>query len=150
MIRLQWIPTDKKRFLPLLLLADEQENMIDRYLMRGTLFAAMEGETPVGVAVVTKESAGIFELKNLAVLAQRQRQGIGQEIVRLISERYRAQGGGVLRVGTGESPKTLGFYRACGFTECGCIPNFFTDNYDHVMIEDGVTLKDMIYLEKKL
>lgn len=43
-MRLQWIPTDKKRFLSLLLLADEQESMIDRYLMRGTMYAAVEGE----------------------------------------------------------------------------------------------------------
>lgn len=150
MIRLQWIPTDKKRFLPLLLLADEQENMIDRYLMRGTLFAAMDGAQLAGVAVVTKESAGIFELKNLAVVPQRQGQGIGQEIVRLLCERYRAQGGGILRVGTGESPKTLGFYRACGFKECGRVVDFFTAHYDPPIVEDGITLKDMIYLEKEL
>jgi hypothetical protein len=39
------IKTDKKRFLDLLLLADEQESMIDRYLERGEMFALYdEGE----------------------------------------------------------------------------------------------------------
>ena len=33
------IKENKKQFLSLLLLADEQENMIDRYLERGTMYA---------------------------------------------------------------------------------------------------------------
>ena len=33
------VTEDKKRYLPLLLLADEQESMIDRYLEQGDLFA---------------------------------------------------------------------------------------------------------------
>ena len=32
------IHENKKQFLPLLLLADEQEDMIDRYLGRGTMY----------------------------------------------------------------------------------------------------------------
>ena len=32
------ISQNKKQYLPLLVLADEQENMIDRYLTRGRLF----------------------------------------------------------------------------------------------------------------
>lgn len=32
------IEEDKRKYLPLLLLADEQESMIDRYLDRGTLY----------------------------------------------------------------------------------------------------------------
>ena len=32
------IKENKKHFLPLLLLADEQENMIDQYIDRGTMY----------------------------------------------------------------------------------------------------------------
>ena len=32
------IHKNKKQFLPLLLLADEQEDMIDRYLEKGTMY----------------------------------------------------------------------------------------------------------------
>ena len=32
------VKTDKKRYINLLLLADEQEDMIDRYLERGTMY----------------------------------------------------------------------------------------------------------------
>ena len=57
------IDREKKRFLPLLLLADEQEEMIDRYLERGTMFALRGREGGVrGVCVVTDEGAGILEI----------------------------------------------------------------------------------------
>ncbi len=32
------ITEDKKRYLPLLLLADEQEDMVERYLERGVMY----------------------------------------------------------------------------------------------------------------
>ena len=35
--------SDKKEFLELLLLADEQESMIDRYLERGTMYVLEDG-----------------------------------------------------------------------------------------------------------
>lgn len=41
-------------------------------------------------------------------------------------------------VGTGDVPSTLGFYHKCGFSESHRVENFFIDNYDHVMIEDGM------------
>ena len=41
-LRFEKITTHKKRFLDLLLLADEQESMIDRYLERGEMFVARD------------------------------------------------------------------------------------------------------------
>ena len=38
MIEIKKVTTNKKQYLPLLLLADEQEDMIDRYLERGTMY----------------------------------------------------------------------------------------------------------------
>ena len=52
----------------MLLLADEQESMIDRYLDRGDLFVMyVDEESWIAVAVVTNEEEGVYELKNLAV-----------------------------------------------------------------------------------
>ena len=52
-------------------------------------------------------------------------------------------------VGTGDVPGTLGFYKKCGFAESHRVKNFFTDHYDHPMVEDGVQLVDMVYLKKE-
>ena len=51
-------------------------------------------------------------------------------------------------VGTGDVPSSRSFYEHCGFAISDRIKNFFTDNYDHPMYEDGVQLVDMIYLKK--
>ena len=50
-------------------------------------------------------------------------------------------------MGTGDSPRTIPFYKACGFRESYRVPDFFTENYDHPIYEDGVLLRDMVYLE---
>lgn len=55
-----------------------------------------------------------------------------------------------LQVGTGDSPRTIPFYRACGFEESHRAKDFFTRYYDHPIIEDGVLLTDMVYLRKAL
>lgn len=40
-MKIREIKENKKQFLSLLLLADEQENMIDRYLERGTMYSCV-------------------------------------------------------------------------------------------------------------
>jgi hypothetical protein len=52
-------------------------------------------------------------------------------------------------VGTGETPSILRFYKNCGFEYSHRVKDFFTDNYDHPIIEEGVRLADMVYFSKK-
>ena len=143
------ITEDKRRYLPLLLVADEQEEMVMRYLPQGTLFALFDPEL-CAVAVVTDAGEGCCELKNLAVEPSRQRQGYGRRMVAFVIRRYAAQGCRTLRVGTGETPSILRFYAQCGFRPASRIPDFFTRNYDHPIVEEGVLLRDMIVLEQPL
>ena len=63
------IESNKKDFLDLLLLADEQENMIDKYLDRGILFALYD-EGLKSICVVTDEGNGGYELQSLATYEQ--------------------------------------------------------------------------------
>lgn len=60
------ITGDKRRYLPLLLVGDEQEEMVMRYLPHGSLFVCFDPD-PCAVAVVADEGDGYCELKNLAV-----------------------------------------------------------------------------------
>ena len=139
---------DKKRYLPLLLLADEQENMIDRYLDRGAMFVLDDGGVK-GECVVTDEGNGILELKNLAVSPDCQRKGYGRALVNYVAARYQGQYS-ILQVGTGDSPLTVPFYEKCGFVRSHRVEDFFVDHYDHPIFEGGIQLKDMIYLRKAL
>ena len=142
------IRENKKEYLELLLLADEQESMVDRYLDRGSMYALFEDGVRA-VCVVTDEGGGILELKNLAVCPEYQRKGYGAAMIRFLEERYRGQYG-ILQVGTGDSPLTVPFYEACGFRRSHTVKNFFTEYYDHPIYEAGVLLKDMVYLRKKM
>ena len=143
------ITGDKRRYLPLLLVGDEQEEKVMRYLPHGSLFVCFDPD-PCAVAVVTDEGDGCCELKNLAVEPCRQRQGHGRRMVAFVVRRYAEQGYRTLRVGTGETPSTLRFYAQCGFRPAGRIHDFFTRNYDHPIVEEGVLLRDMILLEQPL
>lgn len=140
------IHKNKKRFLPLLLLADEQEDMIDRYLERGTMYVLEDGGVKAE-CVVTDEGGGILELKNLAVEPEAQRKGYGKALIDFLVCKYKGRYS-VLQVGTGDSPLTIPFYEKCGFVRSHKIENLFTDNYDHPIYECGVQLTDMIYLQK--
>lgn len=140
--------SDKRRFLDLLLLADEQENMIDRYLDRGELFALYDDDLKA-VCVVTNEGDGIFELKNIATVPEEQGKGYGRALIGFLMEHYGGKGRMML-VGTGEVPSALTFYQKCGFVLSHRLRNFFTDHYDHPIFEDGIRLVDMIYLKRSL
>ncbi len=136
----------KKEYLDLLLLADEQENMIDKYLENGEMFV-LDDNGIKAECVITKEANGIYELKNIAVLPECQRKGCGKSLIEFLCAHY--SDCNLLLVGTGDCPSALSFYSNCGFTESHRIKNFFIDNYDHPMFEDGIQLIDMVYLKKE-
>lgn len=70
------INENKKQFLELLLLADEQESMIDKNLEKGDLFVLYDGDLK-SICVVTDEGSGIFEIKNIAAYKKYQNHGYG-------------------------------------------------------------------------
>lgn len=147
-VRIYELKEDKKAYLPLLLLADEQEDMIDRYLEKGTVYVLDDGGVKAQ-CVVTDEGDGVLEIKNIAVLPHAQRCGYGKKLIDYIAEHY-CGSYSVLQVGTGDSPLTVPFYEACGLIRTGAIKDFFTENYDHPIVEGGVLLRDMIIFSKKL
>ena len=142
------ITQNKKQYFPLLLLADEQEDMIDRYLDRGTMYILDDNGVKCE-CVVTDEGNGILEIKNLATVPEHQGKGYARTLIDFVAEKYKGSYS-VLQVGTGDSPLTIPFYEKCGFVRSHIVPNFFTENYDHPIFECGVQLVDMIYLRKNL
>ena len=147
-MKIKQIETNKKQYLPFLLLADEQEDMIDRYLERGVMYV-LEDDGVKAACVVTDEGNGILELKNIAVAPDFQRKGYGRALVTFLIQTYRGQYQ-VLQVGTGDSPSTIPFYESCGFRRHHLVKNFFVDHYDHPIYECGVQLVDMVYLQREL
>ena len=143
-MKIEKVTENKKDYLPLLLLADESEAMIDKYLEQGEMFLLSDNGVKAE-CVVTKQSDFTYEIKNIAVAPDSRRKGYGKALIEFVLSNYADCK--TLLVGTGECDSALNFYHNCGFTESHRIKNFFTDNYDHPMYEDGVQLVDMIYLK---
>ena len=142
------VKEDKKQYLDLLLLADEQEDMIDRYLDKGRMYV-LDDKGIKCECVITDEGNGVLEIKNIATVSEHQGKGYAKALIDFVVKKYKEQYT-VLQVGTGDSPLTIPFYEKCGFVRSHSIPNFFTDNYDHPIFECGVQLVDMVYLQRAL
>lgn len=142
------VTENKKEYLSLLLLADEQEDMIDRYLERGRMFV-LDDDGVKCECVITDEGDGVLEIKNIATVPEHQGKGYARAMLRYIEDNYKGHYS-VLQVGTGDSPLTVPFYEKCGFVRWHTVQGFFTANYSHPIFEGGVQLVDMVYLRKPL
>lgn len=142
------VKENKKQYLDLLLLADEQEDMIDRYLDKGRMYVLDDNGIKCE-CVLMDEGNGTLEIKNIATAPQYQGKGYAKSLIDFIVEKYKREYT-VLQVGTGDSPLTIPFYEKCGFVRSHIIPNFFIDNYNHIIYEGGVQLRDMVYLKRTL
>ena len=87
---IQEIDENKKRYLHLLLLADEQENMVDRYLERGTMYV-LDDNGVKAECIVTDEGNGVLEIKNIATLPDYQKQGYAQKLIDFLVAKYSEQ-----------------------------------------------------------
>ena len=111
-MKIKEIKDNKKQFLSLLLLADEQEDMIDRYIDKGIMYV-LDDNGIRSECVVTDEGDGVLEIKNIATLPEYQGMGYAKMLIDFIAEKYKDKYS-VLQVGTGDSPLTVPFYEKCG------------------------------------
>ena len=144
-VEINEIIQNKEKFMDLLLLGDEQESMIKKYLYIGELFALYDGDLKT-VSIVTKEDENTYEIKNIATYEKYQGKGYGKIMVKYIIEKYKDKCK-ILLVGTGESERIISFYKNCGFVYSHTVKDFFVNNYAHEMFEEGKQLIDMIYLK---
>lgn len=147
MATFQTVTTDKKQYLPLLLLADPCEAMIARYLEAGDMHVISTGDAAVCVAVVVPLSGTDCELKNLATDPQFQKQGHATRLLKTLFKFYAAR---FRTMYVGTAGPLAAFYARFGFTPSHTVTGFFTDNYPEPIYEDGVLLTDMLYLKKEL
>ena len=163
-LSIQIITGRKRDCLSLLLLGDEQESSIDEYLARGELFALGDaafftpGDTELfvkddavvkAVCVVTDEGGGVLELQNIATDPRYQRQGYASRLIEHIAAHYKGRYDKLI-LGTGDVPRILAFYQHRGFIITHRVADYFTAYCDYPIIEDGVTLKDKVHLERIL
>ena len=146
-MKIELILSDKKQFLPLLLLADPSEEMIDRYLEHGDLYYMKVEEETVCIALVLALDEQRWELKNIATAEAHQGRGYATAMIEYLCTRYAGHFEHML-VGTAALGQP--FYEQRGFAYSHVVKNFFVDNYPEPLIEEGVQHIDMVYLSRKL
>ena len=99
------VKENKKQYLDLLLLADEQEDMVDRYLDKGKMYVLDDNGVKCE-CVITDEGNNILEIKNIATVPEYQGKGYARALIEFIMNHYSEQYS-VLQVGTGDSPLSI-------------------------------------------
>ena len=148
-MKIKEITTNKADYMDILLIGDEDEKMINKYIEQSTIFALYENKGLTSVCAVITIDNETIEIKNLATYPEYQNRGYASALINFICNKYKTNYK-YLILGTGENNKTLKFYKKRGFQETHRLKNFFIDNYDHPIFEEGKQLVDMIYLKKIL
>ena len=139
----------------LLLLADPSEDKVRQYLSDGICLGAKlatQANDPsapfAAVAVITSLAPpNQYELMNIAVAEDFHGQGLGKAMLAEVITLVINKGAVKLELGTGNSSiDQLAFYQKAGFRIVDVWQNFFLENYDEEIIENGIPCRDMIRL----
>jgi ribosomal protein S18 acetylase RimI-like enzyme len=74
------VKDNKRDYMSLLFLADEQEDMIEKYLDKGTMYV-LDDDGIKGECVVTDEGNGVLEIKNIATSPEFHGKGYGRLLI---------------------------------------------------------------------
>ena len=127
-MKIKEITKNKSRFIDLLLIGDEEESMINKYLEESTLFTLYDNDILISVCAVVIKDSDTIEIKNLATYPKYQNKGYASTLMGFVLNKYKKEFK-YLILGTGENPKTLDFYKKRGFKEYKRVKDFFTENY---------------------
>lgn len=139
---------DKKKNLDLLLLADPEEEAIDKYIDNCEVFEFYHRDILIGQGAVMELSSTVYEIKNFAIYEKFHNCGYGKILINLLCEKYLENfKNRYIIVGTSE--QGVGFYKKCGFQFSHIVKDFFITKYKQPIFENGIQCKDMFYLKFK-
>lgn len=135
----------------LLELADPSRKQINKYLKLGPCYIAKVDSKMVGVLVLNQIDSTSIEIKNIAIHKSEQGKGFGKALLKYSEKVSQEQGCKKLIIGTGNSSiYQLALYQKVGFEISRIEKDFFINNYNEPIFENGIQCKHMIILEKNL
>ena len=145
---------ERERFLPLLLLADESLEQVRSYMHSGELYAFVgQDEVAVGIVLTIPAQHDSVELKAVAVDTAQQNRGIGRRLLAAVIEELRRRGVRRAIVGTANAGiGQLAYYQKAGFRLLRIERDFFSPvrGYPAVMEDNGIRLRDMVWMDQEL
>ena len=149
-IVIRTLAPDEPLPMPLLLLADPSEELILSYIQQSHTFVAEKAGTIVGVLVLQPQGQ-LAEIRNVAVDAPHQGQGVGRKLVEFAIAQARQQRIKQLIVCTGNSSiPALALYKGCGFRVESIDKGYFLRTYPEPIFENGIPCTDQIKLRLEL
>lgn len=135
----------------LLLSADPSRENILKYIQRSTVFKAMLNGDIIGCYVLFSHDESAVEIKNIAVNDRFQGNGIGTRLLRHAIERSKENKFKRIIIGTGNSSlRQLYLYQKAGFRITQIRPDFFVENYEEEIWENGLQCRDMLILTMEI
>lgn len=135
----------------LLLLADETQEAINRYIFNSDIYLLHDGTESIAVMALYRKSNTELEIKNVAVIESYRSKGIGSILMNKAKEIAKENHYKTLTVGTSDTGvQQIRFYEKNGFIKSGILKNFFIENYPAPIYENGLQMKDMVLLSHHL
>ncbi|MFC7060907.1 GNAT family N-acetyltransferase [Halobacillus seohaensis] len=117
---------NRKDYLPYLLLADENEDIINEYINDGEMYAITSENQTIGVCLFIFPEINVVEIKNIAIIFSKQGKGLGKAVIQEACTFFRRRGYAQLIVGTANSSiANIIFYQKTGFHMEAIRKNFF-------------------------
>ncbi len=135
----------------LLLEADPSRQQIERYLKSGTCRIALADKIIAGICISGKCAPDTWEIFSLCVEERFRRKGIARELIWDAEKTAEASGARNMEIGTANSSfSQLRLYQSCGYRIVSIIADFFLENYDEPIFENGLQCTDMVRLRKRI
>jgi GNAT superfamily N-acetyltransferase len=151
--RLEWYDGDREAIRHLFEEAESSREQLDSYFWLGRVLVAWAADRPVAHLQLVDIDRAIVELKNMAVLAEFRRTGLGRRLVDEAVRDSTSRGFTRMTVSTGAADSgNLRFYQRCGFRMTSVEPDAFTPatGYPEPILIEGVELRDRVWFAMDL
>jgi metallothiol transferase len=150
-VRLEEVATDnRKSFTDFLLLADENEEVINQYIYEGDMYSIMLNGDTAGVVLFVFDPGDTVEIKNIAIAPEFRGKGTGKKVIEAGCRLYKEMGFQRMIVGTANSSiSNLAFYQKAGFRMAEIRQGYF-NKYPEPVYEDGIKAEHMVVFERVL
>lgn len=135
----------------LLLLADPEERIVDKYINESEIYGVDFFGEVIAVLVLQEIEKDLVEVKNIVVDPRFEGMGIGRSLIQYAEISSKAKSARTLEIKTADtSVRQLKIYQKAGFEISERKKNFFLDHYTEPIFENGIQCKDQVVLRKPI
>ena len=150
-IKIRLVGKDEDVPYELLLDADPSRKQIDSYYHPERCIVGYDGSKIVGALVWVKNTDSILEIMNIAVFPSHQKTGLGKKLMAYFFNLAKHKKYYSIQIGTADvSEHPIAWYERIGFRRISIRKDYFINNYNSPVIDNGNICRDMIVLEKKI